>query len=449
MNWVARLSNSRAIERFINPAVMGLACIGVGLWIGCAENTASVDAGASSDQNPGAAIEFDVTEPKPVEPRDRLERIAMERGADLRLVDRMMDRRTEVPDFERRPLPKTPPERLITDGVTILDDSNPFPEVVPIPSKEVTLRVGIGRSTYRSRTRREVLSAVQPFIDLVQREVNIRGAPDLYETAEEMYFGLLDGKNQLIIAHVFDYLMIRNWLAGERDNATVLLAWARPANPRTTDLDRDLPGVTGTSIELIVAADAAFKTPADLKGARLAVAVHHAHGPGAFLTRMLADLGHPPAEPFFSRVTLRLYPKDAVIDVIKGKAEVACVDQGTVAALESFYGLGGRIRTLAVSPRYNVDVLFTSLNNVATHRTQIELTQNQLTTLGKDPEGQEVLFFFDTERWQNHRDGDIDVPLKHFADYLKFIDETPVDLKPLLDPKAPVDRRTYGRYGDE
>ena len=82
-------------------------------------------------------------------------------------------------------------------------------------------------------------------------------------------------------------------------------------------------------------------------------------------------------------------------------------------------------------------------------RTQIELTQNQLTTLGKDPEGQEVLFFFDTERWQNHRDGDIDVPLKHFADYLKFIDETPADLKPLLDPKAPVDRRTYGRYGDE
>ena len=49
------------------------------------------------------------------------------------------------------------------------------------------------RSTFRTRTRAEVLSAVQPFIDLEQREVNVRGAAVLFETAEESYFGLIDG----------------------------------------------------------------------------------------------------------------------------------------------------------------------------------------------------------------------------------------------------------------
>jgi hypothetical protein len=117
--------------------------------------------------------------------------------------------------------------------------------------------------------------------------------------------------------------------------------------------------------------------------------------------------------------------------------------------LDGFYGLGERLRTIAVSPRFNMDVLFTSQNNIATHRTEIELTQNQLTTLGKDPEGQEVLFFFDIEGWQTQRAGDIAEPRRFFADYLTFIDNTPADLKVLLDPAAPVDGRTYDRYGDE
>ena len=68
-----------------------------------------------------------------------------------------------------------------------------------------------------------------------------------------------------------------------------------------------------------------------------------------------------------------------------------------LGALDRFYGLGHRLRTLEVSPRYNIEVLYTSMNNLAVRRTEIELTQRQLTTLGKDPEGQEVLFFFDTE----------------------------------------------------
>jgi hypothetical protein len=251
------------------------------------------------------------------------------------------------------------------------------------------------------------------------------------------------------IGHVFEYLLVRAWFEKAPDNGAILLSWAAPAHVRTTELDRDLPGVPGTSIELVVAAAAKYQTPADLKGARLALPANDVDAPGAFLARMLTDLGHPADQPFFGRVTLRRYPKDAVIDLLKGKADVACVDQGTIAALDRFYGLGQRVRTLAVSPRYNVDVVYTSLNNVATNQTEIELTQRQLTTLGKNPEGQQVLFFYDVAAWFNYHEGDLDSARNHFGDFVSFLERTPVDLKPLLDPNAPVDTRTYNRLGDE
>jgi ABC-type phosphate/phosphonate transport system substrate-binding protein len=200
---------------------------------------------------------------------------------------------------------------------------------------------------------------------------------------------------------------------------------------------------------LIVARDAPYQSFADLKGTRLVLTANYINAPGAFMTRLLMDAGHPLGQPFFGKVTLRRYSKDAVIDVIKGKADVACVDQGTIGAMDRFYGLAGRIRTVAISPRYNVDVLYTSENNVATHRTEIELTQRQLNTLAKNPEGQEVLFFFDEEGWHNYREGDLAAAREHFGDFLTFWEETPVDLKPLLDPKAWVDRHTYDRLGDE
>lgn len=398
-----------------------------------------------TSENP--EVVYDTTAAKPMTPSGTRERLALQRGPDLRLIDRLMDEQTALPPFERRPLPAR--TSMIADGVALLDDVNPFPDSPPLPDKDVTIRVGLARSTYRTRTRAEVLSAVQPFIDIIQREVNVRGEPILFESGDELYYALLDGKAQMTIAHVFDYMMIRSWFANQPDNAAVMLASARPANPRSGELDRGFEGVRGTSIELIVARDAPYQTFADLRGKRLALAANYVHAPGTFLTHELAALGQPRDERFFSNVTLRRYTKDAVIDVLKGKADVACVDQGTVGALDRFYGLAGRVRTLAVSPRYNVDVLFTSLNNIETHRTEIELTQTQITTLGKDPEGEEVLFFFDIARWVNHRKGDLSVPERHFKDYLSFIDDTPIDLEPLLNPKASVDRQTYDRYGDE
>ena len=360
-----------------------------------------------------------------------------------------MDPRTPVPAFDRQPLPAPPADARLSADVPVLDDTEPFPPSEPLPPKEVSIHVGIARSTFRTRTPAEVLSAAQPFVDLTQREVAVRGAPVLHETPDQIYYALLQGHDQMEISHVFDYLLVRSWFESVPDNGAILLCWAQPAHPWTSDMDRDFPGPPGTCIELIVAHDAPYHGPADLQGKRLVLAANYVDAPGAFLTRMLMDLGHPLEQPFFGSVTLRRYAKDCVIDVLKGKADIACVDQGTIGALARFYGLEQRVRTLAVSPRYNIDVLYTSANNVATHRTQIELTQRQLTTLAKDAEGQEVLFFFDEQGWYNYHEGELAAAREHFGDFVTFWQQTPADLKPLLDPQAPVDRKTYDRYGDE
>lgn len=427
--------------------LIALLAIAAALPFGCAQQTTGTACTTAATSQP--VDEDDIAIAKPIQPRDRLERLALNRGAGLKSVDRMMDQRTAVPPFDRQPLTSRPADQKIGDDVSSLPDESPFPESEPLPPKEANVTVAIGRSTYRTREREEVLSVVQPFIDITQRDVAVRGTPVLYESAEELRDAALSGQAHMMISHVFEYLMVRRWLEKQPDNGTILLCWAGPAHPRTTDLDAGQRGVPGTSVEIVVAGDSRFQQPTDLKGARLALAANYVDAPGAFLTRTLLDMGIAPGQQFFSSVTLRRYPKDAVIDVIKGKADVACVDQGTIGAMVRFYGIESRIRTIAVSPRYNLDVLFTTQNNVATHQTEIELTQRQITTLEKDAEGQEVLFLFDEAAWHNYEEGDIAVAREHFDDYLAFRERTPVDLKPLLDSNAPVDRKTYDRLGDE
>lgn len=392
---------------------------------------------------------YDTTLARPICPRDWLEEHALERGPDLRLVDRLMDERTEPPPFCREPLPLYPPDARIAPDVPMLPDTDPFAPPTPLAHKEPTMHVGVARSTFHTREPAEVLAAAAPFIDLTQRDVAVRGAAVITETAGEIFYGLLQQRIQMQISNVFDYLLVQSWFANVPDNGTILLCWAAPAHSYPTELGRDLPGVPGTSIILVVDKNSPYRTPADLRNTRLALPHNYVNAPGAFLTRTLEDLEVPPEQQFFSKVTLRRFSKDAVIDVLKGHADVACVDEGTLAALADFYGINVRIRPVAVSPRYNLDVLFTSKNNLEDYRTEIELTQRQLTTLAKDPEGQEVLFFFDESGWFNYRRGDLAVPREHFGDFVRFLTQTPVDLKLMLAPNPPVDRQTYTIIGDE
>lgn len=419
------------------------------LFAGCATPPPRERSPASQPTSGPARTVYDTTLARPIEPRDGLERIALERGADFRLIDRLTEESTRIPPFQRRPLPPLPPDARIAESVPLLDERDPFPPPEALAARAPTIRVGIGRSTFRTHEPEEVLSAIQPFLDLTQREVNVRADAELFEKADQAYYALLDGREQLVICHAFDYLLIRSWFADQEGNGAVLLGVALPAHPLVTDADRALPGIESTNVELVIRADAQYESPAALKGARLALAAKDTHGPGVFLTQVLREAGQPLDQPFFASVTLRRYAKDAVLDVLLGKADVACVSRATTAALERFYGLGRRIRRLAVSPRYNLDVLVTSLNNVATHRTEIELTQRQLATLRKNPEGQEVLFFFDEYGWQYPQGGELTPAEQVFEDFLTFYEQTPRDLRPLLDPAAAVDRRTYDRFGDE
>lgn len=463
-----RSARRRALAR----AAVALAALPVcaAAWMGCAPapRAASVQPDVASSEARGAPASAPATRPafagqryrppgdappdftatKRQEPRDRLERWVDERGVDLRLMDRMLDRRTEPPGFARVPPPQRPPELRIARDVPLLDDARPFAEPPGLADKPVTIQVGVARSTYRTREPAEVLAAAQPFVDLAQREVNVRGAPALHESAEQVFFSLSDGRTQLMIGHAFEYLVVASWFAQSAEERTVLLGYGRPARVRLP-IDESVPGTPGGALLLVVAAESPAQSFADLRGKRLALVANYVHGPGTFLTHLLRAADQPADQAYFGGVALRRFSKDAVIDLLKGKSDAACVDEGTLAMVEKFHGLRGKLRVIATSPRYNVDVIYTSTNNVRTHRTEIELTQRQLSTLGKNPEGQEVLFFFDTASWQYSRDGDIDAVRENFDDYLKFISQTPADLKALLDPAAPVDRQTYDVLGNE
>src|SRR5262249_45271789 len=152
----------------------------------------------------------------------------------------------------------------------------------------------------------------------------VRATVVLHQTPDEAYHALLDGDDQLEICHVFDYLLLRSWFQSVADNGAMILCWAAPARPRTIDLGRNDPGIPGTSIELVVAANSKSHEFEDLKGARLALPAHNGPAPGTFLTQLLQGINHPLGQAFFGSVNLRRYPKDAVIDLLKGKADAAC-----------------------------------------------------------------------------------------------------------------------------
>lgn len=433
---------TRSLRRSVPVSILGVGTALLTLMSGCA-------APQPASQPASAPAQVDTTLSKEVAARDRLERQAAERAADFQMVDRMVDKRTPLPLFERQPLAAPPPDARVSAALPALNDTDPFAPEPPLPPRKATIVSGVARSTFRTREPAEVMAAVQPFLDQTQRDVNVRATVALHERPEEIFHKLAGGQEQLEISHVFDYLLVRAWLEDKPGCGAIPLSTALPAHPRTTPADAPLTGLPGTSIELLVRDDSKLQQFADLKGARLALAANYVDAPGAFLTGLLLDQQQPAGAAYFGELRLRRYSKDALLDLVTGKADVACVDQGTVSAVERFYGLAGRFRAIAVSPRYNFDVLYSSENNLEDHRTEIELTQRQLTTLAKSPEGQEVLYLFDIAEWRNYEPADWAPAREHFADFLKFWEETPLDLKPLLDPHAQVERQTYDLHGDE
>ena len=105
------------------------------------------------------------------------------------------------------------------------------------------------------------------------------------------------------------------------------------------ELDKNAQGKSGEKVAWWW-----MPTHVDLRGTRLALPAHYVAAPGTFLTRLLQDAGQPLDRAFFGQVTLPRYSKDAVIDVLKGRADVACVDQGTIGGSIDFVKSAGILR---------------------------------------------------------------------------------------------------------
>jgi len=102
--------------------VLNVALAGVPL--GCAPQTGHIRQSQASTTQPAAsqpapttqpAVTYDTTVAKPIQPRDFFERWTLNRGADFRWVDKLMDPRTPVPRSTasrfRRPARRAPQRR--------------------------------------------------------------------------------------------------------------------------------------------------------------------------------------------------------------------------------------------------------------------------------------------------------------------------------------------------
>ena len=131
----------------------------------------------------GGVFRYDTTAAKPYPPRDWLERLALYRTPDFKIIDFFMDKRTEPPPFSRYPVAASrPADARMAEGLPLPDDENPFPGPVTRPAEEITFRVVASLSTYRTRTRHEVLASLKPLFDLIIRDVDIWAAAVLADT---------------------------------------------------------------------------------------------------------------------------------------------------------------------------------------------------------------------------------------------------------------------------
>lgn len=399
-------------------------------------------AGCASPQLPRAAASrpvYDTTLPRPVPPRDALERWAYGRGADLALVDRIVDRSTTPQPLDR---PAPPP---VDWPITRPAASRP---AVSPAEPSTPLRIGVAPGVLGNRAADE-LSAVA---EALTRFLQSHGAPAIQLVpmagAEALAQGLRAGTTDLALGDAFDYLLACHEAPGP-DAAPVALLWAQPAGACTLPLPPGSAGPRGASVLLLAAQQGALRTFADLKGKRLAMVAGLSNGAGTFLARQLRDSSHPLDQPFFGSLTLRLYAKDAVLDVLKGKTDAACIDESALAALLALHDLHQALRVLAVSPGYRLDVLFAPAQMDASRQARVEALQRALLRLEDDAGGRQVLWLLDMSGWNVCREGDLAPARRCFEDFLQFRRNPPLDLKPLLNPHAPVNAQSYNRYGDE
>ena len=246
-----------------------------------------------------------MTLPKPVDAADWMERSVTNRGADSPDGPWLDPRTFPKPCRARRP-PCVPAGSEFARGRPLLDKKTPSPTSTRWRTRTVTSASACAARRSRPASRRSPLRR-EPFIDLAQRQVNVRGEPVIHESADEADYALLEGRTQLCIANVFDYLMIRSWFQDQPDNGTILLGWAQPARPRSPT-----PTATRPADRRSDRAARRFQRLVRVlrRSERQAPRPRRQRHPRPRHIPHAGHRGQPlVATPFFGSVTLRRYPK--------------------------------------------------------------------------------------------------------------------------------------------
>lgn len=181
------------------------------------------------------------------------------------------------------------------------------------------VRIGLIRSLFRDTSEPLMQVIMRPFKSLLESQTGVHGQLVAAGEAGNLAQRLKSGDCQLGIFHGFEF------------------AWARQSMPELKALLIAVPKQKHSlRAHLVVAAESAPKSAADLKGKVIALPYMSREHCRLFLERRCVPAGTSSAK-FFSRVAIPRDATDAIDDVISGKAAAAIIDDGDLESYSSKY----------------------------------------------------------------------------------------------------------------
>lgn len=194
-----------------------------------------------------------------------------------------------------------------------------FQAAEPDGSSPGRVRIGLIRSLFRDTSEPLMQVIMRPFKSLLESQTGVHGQLVAAGEANNLAQRLKSGDCQLGIFHGFEF------------------AWARQTMPELKALLIAVPKQKRClRAHLVVAAEGAPKSAADLKGKVIALPYMSREHCRLFLERRCVPAGTSSAK-FFSRVAVPRDATDAIDDVISGKAAAAIIDDGDLESYHSKY----------------------------------------------------------------------------------------------------------------
>jgi ABC-type phosphate/phosphonate transport system substrate-binding protein len=181
------------------------------------------------------------------------------------------------------------------------------------------IRIGLIRSLFRDTSEPLMQVIMRPFKALMESQTGMSGQLVPAGEANNLAQRLKSGDCQLGIFHGFEF------------------AWARLTLPELKPLLIAVPQQKHRlHANLVVRAERAPKSVADLKGQVVALPYMSREHCRLFMDRRCVPAGNSPSQ-FFSRVAIPRNATDAIDDVIAGSAAAAVIDDGDLESYRSQY----------------------------------------------------------------------------------------------------------------